>query len=159
MNRDNALPACYFSPHTAVTFPGRSCDPRECFSSEHGLPRVPMVPRWSALSVMLTFAFCLATVARRSMNGYDPCPTPSRMSFSSRLPLTRPILLTMSLSRYVTPRHSSSDRASDRYVYEQWIEEVRSICGPTIPVILVGCKSDLRPAPGMYLSWVKCRPV
>ncbi|KAI0759245.1 ras-domain-containing protein [Trametes elegans] len=30
----------------------------------------------------------------------------------------------------------------------KWIEEVRSICGPTIPVILVGCKSDLRPAPG-----------
>lgn len=28
----------------------------------------------------------------------------------------------------------------------QWIEEVRSICGPTIPVILVGCKADLRPA-------------
>lgn len=27
----------------------------------------------------------------------------------------------------------------------QWIEEVRSICGPTVPVILVGCKSDLRP--------------
>ena len=27
----------------------------------------------------------------------------------------------------------------------QWIEEVRSICGPQIPVILVGCKSDLRP--------------
>lgn len=29
----------------------------------------------------------------------------------------------------------------------QWIEEVRSICGSQIPVILVGCKSDLRPAP------------
>jgi len=27
----------------------------------------------------------------------------------------------------------------------KWIEEVRSICGPVIPVILVGCKSDLRP--------------
>jgi Rho family protein len=27
----------------------------------------------------------------------------------------------------------------------QWIEEVRQICGPTIPVLLVGCKSDLRP--------------
>ncbi|KAH9941428.1 ras-domain-containing protein [Amylocystis lapponica] len=26
----------------------------------------------------------------------------------------------------------------------KWIEEVRSICGTTIPVILVGCKSDLR---------------
>lgn len=31
----------------------------------------------------------------------------------------------------------------------QWIEEVRSICGPTIPIILVGCKSDLRPPEGM----------
>ncbi|THH32221.1 hypothetical protein EUX98_g1973 [Antrodiella citrinella] len=29
----------------------------------------------------------------------------------------------------------------------KWMEEVRSICGPTIPVILVGCKSDLRPPP------------
>ena len=28
------------------------------------------------------------------------------------------------------------------------MEEVRSICGTTIPVILVGCKSDLRPAEG-----------
>jgi len=27
----------------------------------------------------------------------------------------------------------------------KWIEEVRSICGHTIPIILVGCKSDLRP--------------
>ena len=25
---------------------------------------------------------------------------------------------------------------------------MRSICGPQIPVILVGCKSDLRPPPG-----------
>ena len=30
----------------------------------------------------------------------------------------------------------------------QWIEEVRSICGPTIPILLVGCKADLRPADG-----------
>lgn len=28
----------------------------------------------------------------------------------------------------------------------KWIEEVRSICGPTVPVILVGCKADLRPS-------------
>ncbi|GAA5870728.1 hypothetical protein JCM8547_005040 [Rhodosporidiobolus lusitaniae] len=26
----------------------------------------------------------------------------------------------------------------------KWIEEVRSLCGPNIPVILVGCKADLR---------------
>ncbi|TRM69226.1 ras family-domain-containing protein [Schizophyllum amplum] len=30
-------------------------------------------------------------------------------------------------------------------VQTKWIEEVRSICGPTIPVILVGCKADTRP--------------
>ncbi|KZT03185.1 ras-domain-containing protein [Laetiporus sulphureus 93-53] len=30
----------------------------------------------------------------------------------------------------------------------KWIEEVRSICGPTIPVLLVGCKSGLRPPEG-----------
>lgn len=29
----------------------------------------------------------------------------------------------------------------------QWIEEVRSICGPHVPVILVGCKADLLPPP------------
>ncbi|KAH9176439.1 ras family-domain-containing protein [Lactarius sanguifluus] len=28
----------------------------------------------------------------------------------------------------------------------KWIEEVRSICGPVIPIILVGCKADLRPS-------------
>jgi len=27
----------------------------------------------------------------------------------------------------------------------KWIEEVRSICGPIIPILLVGCKADLRP--------------
>ncbi|KAG8929911.1 Rho GTPase [Tulasnella sp. 419] len=30
-------------------------------------------------------------------------------------------------------------------VTHKWIEEVRSICGPYVPVILVGCKADLRP--------------
>ncbi|KAI0297181.1 rho small monomeric GTPase [Russula brevipes] len=27
----------------------------------------------------------------------------------------------------------------------KWIEEVRTICGPIIPIVLVGCKADLRP--------------
>jgi len=26
----------------------------------------------------------------------------------------------------------------------QWMEEVRQICGPQVPVLLVGCKKDLR---------------
>lgn len=26
----------------------------------------------------------------------------------------------------------------------KWIEEVRELCGPNIPVLLVGCKKDLR---------------
>jgi GTPase SAR1 family protein len=30
----------------------------------------------------------------------------------------------------------------------KWNEEVRSICGPSVPVLLVGLKSDLRPPPG-----------
>ncbi|KXN87350.1 GTP-binding protein rho2 [Leucoagaricus sp. SymC.cos] len=30
-------------------------------------------------------------------------------------------------------------------VTTKWIEEVRELCGPQIPVILVGCKADLRP--------------
>jgi len=32
----------------------------------------------------------------------------------------------------------------------KWIEEVLSICGPHVPVILVGCKADLRPSPGQH---------
>ncbi|KAK1229148.1 Rho GTPase [Marasmius sp. AFHP31] len=42
-------------------------------------------------------------------------------------------------------------------VETKWIEEVRSICGATIPVILVGCKADLRPNqpnPPDNPSWV-----
>jgi len=43
-------------------------------------------------------------------------------------------------------------------VTTKWIEEVRSICGSTIPVILVGCKADLRPTspstPGAPKTWV-----
>ncbi|KAG8946313.1 Rho GTPase [Tulasnella sp. 424] len=34
----------------------------------------------------------------------------------------------------------------------KWIEEVRSICGPSVPVILVGCKADLRPADAPHSS-------
>lgn len=30
-------------------------------------------------------------------------------------------------------------------VITKWIDEVRRHCGPSVPVILVGCKSDLRP--------------
>jgi Rho family protein len=29
-------------------------------------------------------------------------------------------------------------------VLVKWIEEVRELCGPNIPVLLVGCKKDLR---------------
>jgi len=34
----------------------------------------------------------------------------------------------------------------------KWIEEVRSICGPQVPVILIGCKADLRPPDAPYNS-------
>ncbi|EIW76883.1 rho small monomeric GTPase [Coniophora puteana RWD-64-598 SS2] len=37
-------------------------------------------------------------------------------------------------------------------VSTKWIDEVRTICGPTIPILLVGCKADLRPAPGSPTS-------
>lgn len=30
------------------------------------------------------------------------------------------------------------------HMHAQWIEEVRRICGPHVPVLLVGCKRDLR---------------
>ncbi|KAM0750272.1 rho small monomeric GTPase [Meredithblackwellia eburnea MCA 4105] len=36
----------------------------------------------------------------------------------------------------------------------KWIEEVRSICGSSIPVLLVGCKKDLREAPGATGTFV-----
>ncbi|PPQ93681.1 hypothetical protein CVT25_012740 [Psilocybe cyanescens] len=45
-------------------------------------------------------------------------------------------------------------------VTTKWIEEVRNICGSQIPVILVGCKADLRPsndqpnAPDNPRQWV-----
>ncbi|KIO23508.1 hypothetical protein M407DRAFT_27034 [Tulasnella calospora MUT 4182] len=41
-----------------------------------------------------------------------------------------------------------------------WIEEVRSICGPSVPVILVGCKADLRPedAPHSSTDWLPYVP-
>jgi len=32
-------------------------------------------------------------------------------------------------------------------VIHKWIEEVHSKCGPNLPVLLVGCKLDLRPPP------------
>lgn len=32
-------------------------------------------------------------------------------------------------------------------VSTKWNEEVRSICGPSVPILLVGLKSDLRPPP------------
>jgi len=37
-------------------------------------------------------------------------------------------------------------------VQTKWIEEVRSICGPSIPVILVGCKQDLRTTAGQSVT-------
>lgn len=33
-------------------------------------------------------------------------------------------------------------------VSSKWIEEVRQLCGPSIPVLLVGCKKDLRDQAG-----------
>jgi len=46
----------------------------------------------------------------------------------------------------------------------KWIEEVRSICGQAVPVLLVGCKADLRPPPGspnsnQYVSTEQARRV
>jgi len=41
---------------------------------------------------------------------------------------------------------------------------VRSICGPTVPILLVGCKADLRPSPdsqdiGNYVSRAQAEQV
>ena len=44
-----------------------------------------------------------------------------------------------------SPSSFTHKRPPERPLRDQWIEEVRSICGPTIPIILVGCKVDLRP--------------
>jgi Rho family, other len=40
-------------------------------------------------------------------------------------------------------------------VQTKWIEEVRSICGNDIPVILVGCKKDLRDESGVSRGQVR----
>lgn len=50
---------------------------------------------------------------------------------------------------YFPPSLLSLDeiRSNSCALTSQWNEEVRSICGPSVPVILVGLKSDLRPPP------------
>lgn len=52
-----------------------------------------------------------------------------------------------SLENVTTKVSSHPDTRSHSHVRPKWIEEVRNICGPTIPVILVGCKADNRPSP------------
>lgn len=46
-----------------------------------------------------------------------------------------PVQLDLVLTQQLLPRTHHNP---------QWIEEVRQICGPQIPVLLVGCKRDLR---------------
>ena len=67
------------------------------------------------------------------------------MSSSSHLPSTPQTHSTTYLSRQVPAVYLC---ISNSHPSLQWIEEVRSICGSAIPVILVGCKSDLRPPEG-----------
>jgi Rho family, other len=67
------------------------------------------------------------------------------MSSSSHSPSTPLILWTTSQSKYVYPTPERQQPAN--ITLPQWIEEVRNICGPTIPILLVGCKADLRPTP------------
>ena len=71
------------------------------------------------------------------------CHTQNLMSSSSLLPQTRPTRWKMSPQRHIILKYTALFMIS--LFSPQWIEEVRSICGPTIPVILVGCKADLRP--------------
>ena len=66
------------------------------------------------------------------------------MSFLLRTLSTRPTRWTTSPSRYALENHPLLPQLTS----PQWIEEVRSICGAEIPVLLVGCKSDLRPPEG-----------
>lgn len=97
--------------------------------------------------VRLSAISCGPLTSQRRRSVCDPCPTPSLTSSLSPSPSTHPTPSRMSPSRSVS---SCSTRALTHR--PQWIEEVRSICGPTIPVILVGCKSDLRPPEGSHAA-------
>lgn len=72
---------------------------------------------------------------RRSTNDSVPCHIQKLISSSLPFQSTHQIAWTMSPKRCVGQRASLT---------LQWIEEVRSICGASIPVILVACKVDLR---------------
>ena len=69
--------------------------------------------------------------------------TPTRLThrFQQRL---RP--LSYSKSHVILIAFAIDAPDSLENVTVKWNEEVRSICGSTIPVILVGCKRDLREA-------------
>lgn len=51
------------------------------------------------------------------------------------------------LIAYSVPLVAIVPSSATSFPIQQWIDEVRQICGQHIPVILVGCKSDLRPPP------------
>jgi len=54
--------------------------------------------------------------------------------------------LSYSKSHVILIAFAVDSRDSFENVTEKWIEEVRNICGSTIPILLVGCKTDLRPS-------------
>jgi len=59
-------------------------------------------------------------------------------------PRLLPHVLSYSKSHIILIAFSIDTPDSLDNVLSKWIEEVRSICGPGIPVMLVGCKKDLR---------------
>lgn len=78
-------------------------------------------------------------------SAYALCHIPNLTLYLSHSPLTHLTRLRTSKPRFasILPIYTFTDA---HHRTSKWIEEVRSICGPTIPVILVGCKADLRPS-------------
>lgn len=79
---------------------------------------------------------------KKIMTVSDLSVTQTPMSFLSALLLTHQILWTMFKKRYVWPM-SNASFGPDGISRNQWISEVMHFCAG-LPIILVGCKNDLR---------------
>jgi GTPase SAR1 family protein len=96
---------------------------------------LPLVDLWFPASA-LTTTFLLQVACYLNRFCYRHPRFPGERICKSRFHLkTRFVLFFFPLAR----------RCRSLICLVQWIEEVRSICGPTIPILLVGCKADLRP--------------
>ena len=86
---------------------------------------------------------CGIPLPRKITTASDPSATRTPTSFSSALQLTHRILCTAFRRRFASAVPLSWFRNSTR---PQWIIEVKHFCSG-VPILLVGCKKDLRHDP------------